>query len=537
MIKVVIADDEKRFRLYMEKVLDWEALGFTICGIASNGEQVLKIVLETKPDIALLDINMPKMDGLVLTEKLKTISPDTYVVFITGYSEFEYARKALKLGVCEYLLKPFSKEELGKVMMKLKETILKKKEEEKQNLYHRKVTLEEMLNKTMQLEAEDREELLEYRERLMQLGISLDAPYYEVSITELEKLGEKEIPKEDRRLWLFGIRNILEELGEREGKDQILFQNYEGHLVSLWKLKSREELKELPDLLKKFCSLTESLLGISVTVGVGSPAAEFYAIPSSYNKAMLALQNKFVFGTSRVISYEEAENRNQKADFYRLELNERLLGYLRKNDREKVEDTLALVKQEMVEQQYSADYANAAIMGILSVCLSYIVEMKGDIGEILGEHFSPYQSLGNMHSLEESFQWLSKIFRTTTDYFRKPHSKRAEQIIEDVEGYIREHYSDFELTAGSVSEAVFLDISYIRKIFAKYRGCTIQDYIITVRMQAAKEKMEQQKYSVSEIAEACGYLDAGYFSKCFKKYYQVSPRQYVNQLQNGKNQE
>lgn len=197
MIKVVIADDEKRFRLYMEKVLDWEALGFTICGIASNGEQVLEIVLETKPDIALLDINMPKMDGLVLTEKLKTISPDTYVVFITGYSEFEYARKALKLGVCEYLLKPFSKEELGKVMMKLKETILKKKEEEKRNLYHRKVTLEEMLNKTMQLEAEDREELLEYRERLMQLGISMDAPYYEVSITELEKLGEKEIPKED----------------------------------------------------------------------------------------------------------------------------------------------------------------------------------------------------------------------------------------------------------------------------------------------------------------------------------------------------
>ena len=87
-----------------------------------------------------------------------------------------------------------------------------------------------------------------------------------------------------------------------------------------------------------------------------------------------------------------------------MELNEQLLGYLRKNDREKVEDTLALVKQEMVEQQYSADYANAAIMGILSVCLSYIVEMKGDIGEILGEHFSPYQSLGNMHSLEESFQ-------------------------------------------------------------------------------------------------------------------------------------
>ena len=73
MIKVVIADDEKRFRLYMEKVLDWEALGFSICGIASNGEQVLEIVSETKPDIALLDINMPTVSYTHLTLPTKRI--------------------------------------------------------------------------------------------------------------------------------------------------------------------------------------------------------------------------------------------------------------------------------------------------------------------------------------------------------------------------------------------------------------------------------------------------------------------------------
>ena len=189
------------------------------------------------------------------------------------------------------------------MMMKLKETILKKKEEEKQNLYHRKVTLEEMLTKPCS-----------WKQRIGRAsgipgeadaaGNFPDAPYYEVSITELEKLGEKEIPKEDRRLWLFGIRNILEELGDGKERSDPFPELRRASGLPL-KLKSREELKELPDLLKKFCSLTESLLGISVTVGVGSPAAEFYAIPSSYNKAMLALQNKFVFGTSRVISYEE----------------------------------------------------------------------------------------------------------------------------------------------------------------------------------------------------------------------------------------
>ena len=196
MYKVLLVEDEEIIRCGIRNSIPWAEFGCCVAGEAGNGEEGARQIEELRPDIVITDINMPVMDGLAMLAATK-LKYDYAAVILTGYSEFEYARKALKLGVCEYLLKPFSKEELGKVMMKLKETILKKKEEEKQNLYHRKVTLEEMLNKTMQLEAEDREELLEYRERLMQLGISLDAPYYEVSITELEKLGEKEIPKED----------------------------------------------------------------------------------------------------------------------------------------------------------------------------------------------------------------------------------------------------------------------------------------------------------------------------------------------------
>lgn len=536
MIKVIIADDEKRFRQYMETVLDWNALGFEICGIAANGEQAMELLETQKPDIALLDINMPKMDGIELTEKLKKIAPDTYVVFITGYSEFEYARKAVQLGVSEYLLKPFSKEELGKVVLKLKENIMSRKAEEKQQQNQRKMLLEETLNKMIRLENTGFGEAEEYQEKLEQLGCDLDAPCFTVSVVELDKADGKDIISEDKGLWMFGIRNILEELSENEKKKQISFYNYEGHLISIWKGDTPELTKEIYAFLVSLCSLTKQLLGISITVGVGSAAGEFREIPDSYRKAFVSLQNKYVFGGGKVISYEEIFRQSQKADFYRLGLNEKLLIYLRKNDAQKVKETLQLVELEMISSHYSMDYANAAIMGILSICLSYIVEMKGDIGEILGKQFSPYQELRQKASLTESFQWLSQIFQETVTYFKKPRSKRAEQIIEEVETYIQEHYSDFQLTAEDISEAFFLDISYIRKVFSRHKDYTIQDYITSVRMNAAKEKMEQQIYSIAEIAEMCGYLDAGYFSKCFKKYYHISPRQYQRQLQNGEKQ-
>lgn len=536
MIKVVIADDEKRFREYMEKVLDWEALGFSIEGVASNGEQVLELLEEERPDLALLDINMPKMDGIRLTERLKELYPSTYVVFITGYSEFEYARKALKLGVSEYLLKPFSKEELSRVVLKLKEEILKAKKDRVQTTRRNEIIRKDFLNKLVRLDREDKDEIEEYREHLAQLGTELNASAYIVTMTQLDRKG-LELSKDDKKLWTFGIQNILEEMGEKAGRCQYSFLNYEGNLVSIWQ-GEENKLREVPEFMKEVYETVRRLFGKSITAGVGSLEKDVCGIPDSYRKSLLSLQNKFVMENRKVISYAEVLEGEQKADFYRLELNERLLQYLRKNDNKKIEEVLLRAEKEMVMQHYSVEYINAAVMGILSVCLSYIVEMKRNIGEVLGEGFSPYMELKKMESMSECFRWLRGIYQTTADCFRRPHSKRAEEIIQEVENYIKAHYSDFSLTADDISESVFLDISYIRKVFSKYKGCTIQDYITTVRMKAARDKMEEKRYSISELAEMCGYLDAGYFSKCFKKFYHISPRQYINQLgENGTKEE
>ena len=120
MIRVVVADDEPYFQLFMEKVVDWEHVGFEIVGMAKNGEETLELVHTLRPAVLFLDINMPYMTGIQMTEKLREENSDLMVVFVTGYSEFEYARRAIQLGVEEYLLKPFSPEELMAVLQKIK---------------------------------------------------------------------------------------------------------------------------------------------------------------------------------------------------------------------------------------------------------------------------------------------------------------------------------------------------------------------------------------------------------------------------------
>ena len=129
MQKILIVDDESIFREYLRTALDWEAYGFEICAEAKNGIEALEQAQLHRPDIALVDITMPFMDGLSLTEQLKEHYPATSVVLITGHNEFDYARKALKLGVEDYILKPFSKDELVLTLLKLQKEHEKAREE------------------------------------------------------------------------------------------------------------------------------------------------------------------------------------------------------------------------------------------------------------------------------------------------------------------------------------------------------------------------------------------------------------------------
>lgn len=119
MTKVLIVDDEKYVRLGIKSETDWTLIGCEVVGEASNGIEALEIAEKVKPDLVISDIRMPRMDGIELAEKMIEKYPGTKVIFLTAYNEFEYARKALRIGVSDYILKPFKDGELEGVIQRL----------------------------------------------------------------------------------------------------------------------------------------------------------------------------------------------------------------------------------------------------------------------------------------------------------------------------------------------------------------------------------------------------------------------------------
>ncbi|MCR1898462.1 response regulator [Irregularibacter muris] len=127
MIRVIIADDENRICKLIMKLIQWDEIGMIIVGTASNGVEALELIEKEKPDIAITDIRMPGYDGLQMIEKAKAINKDLEFIIISGYGQFEYAKKAIEYGVKDYLLKPINQEELLQALHKVKEDITKKR--------------------------------------------------------------------------------------------------------------------------------------------------------------------------------------------------------------------------------------------------------------------------------------------------------------------------------------------------------------------------------------------------------------------------
>ena len=119
MTKVMIVDDEKYVRMGIKTETDWALIGCEVVAEASNGLEALEMAEEARPDLVVSDIRMPKMDGIELAEKLTEKYPGVKVIFLTAYNEFEYARQAIRIGVSDYLLKPFQDGELEASVQRL----------------------------------------------------------------------------------------------------------------------------------------------------------------------------------------------------------------------------------------------------------------------------------------------------------------------------------------------------------------------------------------------------------------------------------
>jgi two-component system response regulator YesN len=233
MWKVIIADDEPKIRKGLRQNVDWLSFNMEVIGEAEDGLEALELSEAERPDVLLVDINMPFLNGLEFAEKLLSFLPDSIVIIVTGHDEFVYAQQSLKLGVFDYLLKPVSKEQLNTVLGLAQERLMEKKYLDwtaQQISKHFPLLKERFLNDWIDGHLSE----MEVREQLGFLSVPCAAAFDMLLIKVVEKIQFYDKSKEwDRQLLLFAVQNIVEDI-VREWGSNIVFRDRKDNVIAIF---------------------------------------------------------------------------------------------------------------------------------------------------------------------------------------------------------------------------------------------------------------------------------------------------------------
>jgi len=530
MYKVLIVDDEYYFRQALKVSLPWEEMGFQLVGEAKNGQDALNQVKDLNPDIVMVDINMPIMDGLSFIEKAKEEGVDAKFIVLTGHSEFSYAKHALRLGVINYVLKPIDEEEVKKTLYEIKSLIDHERYE--------KTELEGLKQQALEKAAMLRNKFLNdwvlgnidplYQEiPSRSLGIDIISSYYLAVIVDVDELDKHRLNKEM-------MKQEIEMLIQRKVSHSYKYEGFFNELNQIVFVFSSEDndFDEIGELCEAIRTIIFLEHGCSSTIGLGNSYSGFEEVASSYKEALYALRNRFILGNNRVIHYYKVTRSTVKVSLYTVEKRSRLLMIMRTGKTEEVEEWINEFFLDDRWKNVSLEMLLVTCFEIFSTCIEFLDETSLDINEIDHIQSKPdlFQLVEQMNSFSELKEWLRNLIVKIMRHVHSNKPTRSTIIIEEVKAFIEANYANEELKIEDISKSIHVNYSHLCQVFKKGTSITINSYIMQFRMSKAKELFDQGGVVIQEVASRVGYSDANYFAKCFKMYSGVSPSQYINNI-------
>lgn len=517
MESLFIADDEFSIREGLKYIIDWEALGFQLCGEASNGEDALTRILALQPSLVLLDVKMPKMHGTEVIRRAREAGFEGKCIILSGYSDFKYAQEAIKSGVNFYLTKPIDEDELLEAVSEIR-TLLEEEKQHSSNLTQLKqkakhVILQELLTDTLDAPLS--------QEDIANLHLMADA--YQVVICEDFNTESKAAPY------------TFAELLRVTNKDNNTFDHIEIHTHDVVLLKGTYGLKKLTDFLEHFEEQTPqagSPLG-SMFLTIGRPVSSLAEIPSSFQDASALLRRRFFCAQEQhYLDYEflpQSETSCQETSLGPERLAaycDQFIDYITTFNRKMVVATLSKLETELCHASVEMETIRLFLIDIYLRIKEQISHTYNAVPIPFDANSAVIEFMNKQHYLYEIIRYLSEQFEMIMNATGNPS---RDTILDDVLFYIGHNYRN-NIKLETIAHLFGYNNAYLGKIFNKTVGESFNSYVDHKRIEHSKELLKQNKWKVYEIAEQVGYKNVDYFHKKFKKYVGESPAEYRKKL-------
>ncbi|WP_282940924.1 response regulator transcription factor [Paenibacillus sp. RC67] len=527
MWRVLIIDDDFQVLEGMRKSIPWEELDAEWVGEAMDGEEGLSIIRDTQPDIVITDIYMPVMNGLEMIEQLRNEQFPGEILILSGYSDFQYARQALRLQVTDYLSKPITVAELRSVM----ERVIKELEAKE----WKKMEQEEVRRRLMLYEPFVQKEWLKsvatgtFDRKIADESLTLsDKAYWALrnhqvmGMELMSTLRLSNLSLTDWNLFRFAVANIIRELLVEDWPEAEYVELHSHHAAVVYHIKpemSKEVvLHKLHLIGERITECVREYLKLEIRIGFGTMKTNWKEISNSTEEAFLDLLQQSIASEQPIDAVSNGKEIGIRPVKFYQELAEAIVY-------SKEETTDQIIEGYVHQLKEMPSLSSAYVQYLCKELWTIFAYSLYNTGIVLDELFqgSPVtQEIARIGTAEELELWLKSKIKIIVSSRGWSENSRHKDAVDFMIHYAHIHYAE-EINLEDLSKQLYLSRNYLNQIFKKATGETFTNYLIRVRMEKAKALLIEGKSMIYEISEKVGYKNVPYFSSIFKKYYGMSP--------------
>ncbi len=536
MHRVLLVDDEPLVRNVLWSLSDWSRHGFELHGEAGNGDTALAMIERSRPHIAIIDVNMPGMNGVELQRTIRERHPSIQTIMLSSYDDYDYVRECLKNGAVDYLLKHRLDE--AALLNVLNKAALNLRQGDREESVYDGGPKEErtgpaLVRETIADLARGAAEAASMLESAAADGWYPHAVRYAaaaVQIVPFLLLTESYSDAETNRLVRQAVDVMQTSLGDVRERTAAYVEN--GRIIVVLGFKERSEhavAAEAGRWMRKLQHSLELFLNLKCVYAVGHACGSLSRLGASYASAERALDVSATVGPEG----KGAESHPRRASLS-IEEQKQLVLSIERLDEEGVRKLISSVFASLRGQPvHSLPVQSIAGELLRTGDKARKKGMPASSAEALAEELPSRGELRSISSLGELEEWLLVYYSGLLKLLKQrraagPYSRHVSQAIH----YILERYPS-SINLEQAAGAIGLNPSYLSRIFKEETRTTFTEYLNRVRIDASCKLLESGQYSVKQISNLAGFSSPNYFFKVFKELTGLTPQAYLNGLAGG----
>ena len=533
MLRVFLVEDETIIRETLRDTVPWTQCGYTFVGEAGDGEMALPLIQQTKPDVLITDIRMPFMDGLALSKLVLQEFPQMKVIILSGYDDFEYAQKAIGLGVERYLLKPITKSTLMTVLEEVREKI--RGERAQQNYlaqFHQ--------------EAQDYEQYARRRffERIVAGQLSVQQIYEQAEKLDLDLRAQAyDIVLVSAMPESATVAESYSEPGARIRDGLVAhFLKHPEYILFRWNLTSYAVLLldnqgNMERIVRRCVDKVRELYEtygpeLNWYVAVGTPTRRLSTLPGCFEEVSRLWAYRHILPEQHILSADTVRvltGTGSDHDLSGLDMTKVnpavLTGVLQSASAQEVSSFVDEYIHSLLDALESKPFCQYLMLSARFTATQFVEGLGVGQKEYLSA-LNCLNMVGQQVGADDLKRYLSDILLRAIELRDNVAGSQYKGQLKQAVGYIDANFQCEDISLNRVAKEVNISPNYLSAVFSQEMGTTFVEYLTAKRMEKARELLRTSDLRSGEIALAVGYKDSHYFSFLFKKTQGCTPRDY-----------